>query len=112
MHVLVRCFAFTVALLVGLVTGSSAFAAFPGANGLIAFTSDRTGDSDLWLVDPRTGEQFNFSDSSKRAPAGESAYDDAASWSADGRWLVFAGETDTGQRALFTSKASKSKKRL
>jgi Tol biopolymer transport system component len=73
----------------GLATGAGpALAAFPGANGSIAFTSDRAGTADVWAMRPNGSELANLTPDS---PA-----DDALpNWRADGRKIVFASDRKT-----------------
>jgi hypothetical protein len=45
----------------GLAAGvGPALAAFPGANGKIAFTSERDGTPDIWATSPNGGELVNL----------------------------------------------------
>jgi TolB protein len=65
-----------------------ALAAFPGANGMIAFTSDRDGTPDIWAMSPNGGEQVNLTPDSP-------AVDAVPNWRADGRKIVFASDRKT-----------------
>ena len=56
------------------------------SNGLVAFSSNRSGHWDLYLLDLQSGETEQFSD--------DEAYDGRPSWSADGAWLAY--EHDDG----------------
>ena len=73
----------------GLAAGvGPALAAFPGANGKIAFTSDTSpAATDIWAMSPNGGELVNLTPDS---PA-----DDALpNWSADGRKIVFSSDSN------------------
>jgi TolB protein len=62
---------------------SPAFGAFPGANGRVAFESDRDGgDVDVWTMSPNGRDLVNVTHDSD-------AFDAAPKWSADGRKIVF-----------------------
>jgi len=53
---------------------------------LIVFVSQETGSSDIWTVDPASGQQHQLT---------EHAWDNEyASWSSDGRKIVFRGLSD------------------
>ncbi len=74
----------------GLTAGvSPALGAFPGANGKIAFDSDRHGgDLDIWTMNPTGGNLDNLT----RNSDGEDA---RANWRADGRKIVFESDRET-----------------
>ena len=74
----------------GLAAGvSPALGAFPGANGKIAFDSDRQGgDSDIWTMNPNGGSRDNLTPNAD----GEDAQ---ANWRADGRKIVFVSNRET-----------------
>ena len=61
-------------------------AAFPGANGKIAFSSDRAGDNEIFAMNPDgTGlDQLTSNNGDDYDPA----------WSADGGWIAFRGYED------------------
>ena len=72
----------------GLAAGvGPALAAFPGANGKIAFTSDRDGISDIWAMSPNGGELVNLTPDS---PSDEGL----PNWRADGRKIVFSSDSN------------------
>ncbi|HXJ65759.1 MAG TPA: PKD domain-containing protein, partial [Actinomycetota bacterium] len=77
-HVLATC------LLAGMVVTllpGAARAAFPGVNGLIAFTSDRDGNYEIYTIAP-DGSETNLTN--------DSSSDDASpSWSPDGQTIAF-----------------------
>jgi Tol biopolymer transport system component len=73
----------------GLAAGvGPALAAFPGANGKIAFTSDRAGTDDIWAMSPNGDEPVNLT-------PGSLAYDQYPNWRADGRKIVFNSDRET-----------------
>ena len=68
---------------------SAAIAAFPGANGRIAFVSDRHGgDSDIWTIRPNGSGAVNLTPDSDGA-------DELANWRADGRKIAFQSDRET-----------------
>ena len=74
----------------GLAAGvSPALGAFPGANGKIAFDSDRHGgDTDIWTMNPSGSNLDNLTPNAD----GEDAQ---ANWRADGRKIVFVSNRET-----------------
>ncbi len=72
----------------GLAAGvGPALAAFPGANGKIAFASDRASISDIWAMSPNGGELVNLTPDSP-------ADDGFPNWRADGRKIVFMSDSN------------------
>src|SRR3990172_8944581 len=75
------------ALCLGLVGAHTALAireptpAPPAAGGVIAFESDRTGDGDIWVMNPDGSGQTNLTNNPDD--------DIVASWSPDGRQIAF-----------------------
>jgi TolB protein len=71
------------ALMTGLwlIPVSPSFAAFPGANGMIAFTSDRDGDFEIYVMNPDGSAQTNLTNN----PASDSN----PVWSPDGTKIAF-----------------------
>jgi uncharacterized repeat protein (TIGR01451 family) len=67
--------------LVWLVAAAPAEAAFPGANGLIAFSSNRDGDYDIYTMNPDGTGVTQLTD--------DPAPDVRPQWSADGTRIVF-----------------------
>ena len=65
---------------------SGADGAFPGDNGMIAFTSNRDGNADVHVMAPDGSDQRNLT----RNPAP----DGGAAWSPDGRRIAFVSERD------------------
>ncbi len=61
---------------------ASVQAAFMGQSGLIAFTSYRDGQGEIYLLDPATGVETRLTD--------DPGQDDAPSWSRDGSRIAFA----------------------
>jgi hypothetical protein len=84
-----------VVCIAGLVAGvSPALGAFPGANGKIAFDSDRHGgDSDIWTMNPNGSNLDNLTPNSD----GE---DSQANWRADGRKIVFMSNRETPRNPI------------
>jgi TolB protein len=91
------CAAVCTAALAG--AASPALAAFPGANGRIAFDGDREGpDFDIWSVRPDGRGLVNLTPDGSHPPGapGETEYFDAQpSWRADGRKIVFVSDRPT-----------------
>jgi Tol biopolymer transport system component len=63
---------------------AAAEAAFPGANGRIAFASDRAGTFDIWSMNPDGSDPVQLTDGP--------AYDNTPVWSPDGRQIAFTRE--------------------
>jgi Tol biopolymer transport system component len=74
----------------GLAAGvSPALGAFPGANGKIAFESERRdGNSDIWTMNPDGRNLDNLTRDSDGT-------DGQANWRADGRQIVFVSNRET-----------------
>jgi TolB protein len=73
----------------GLAAGAGpAPAAFPGANGKIAFSSNRAGNADIWVMSPTGRNPVNLTPSSP-------AFDRLPNWRADGRKIVFESDLET-----------------
>ena len=68
--------------LVSLFAGPAARAAFPGTNGLIVFGRDSGGQSDLWTVDPQTGDRNRLTDTPRKREG-------LADWNATGTQIAF-----------------------
>lgn len=66
-----------------------AFASFPGPNGLIAFIDDRSGNDDIWVMNPDGSNQ--------RQLTTNTADDDHPSWSPDGSRIAFTSDRDGNQ---------------
>ena len=63
------------------VAAAPANAAFPGGNGKIAFSSDRGGQGEIYVMDPDGANQVNLTNTA--------GIDDAPVWSADGSSIAF-----------------------
>lgn len=86
-----------IALLALLISPSISYAAFPGANGKIAFSSTRnSSDSQIYVMNPDGSgvTQLTFS----------SGFNDYPEWSADGKKIVFESSRD-GNHEIYTMNA-------
>ena len=70
----------------GLVHGGSAFAAYPGANGKIAYESTVTTDVEIFAMNPDGSGQTNLTND----PSTQTADDRDPSWSPDGSKIAFS----------------------
>ena len=83
------CAVAVVSAVVAAAGVSPAYGAFPGANGKIAFFSDRHGhDLDIWTMEPNGGSLVNLTAASKGDELGPS-------WRADGRKIAFTSNRVT-----------------
>lgn len=67
--------------------------AYPGVNGQIVFRSNRSGDHELWVMNPDGSNQTNITNSP--------AFDHDPSWSADGEKIVFQSERGEGDDEIW-----------
>jgi Tol biopolymer transport system component len=83
-----RCLIFVLAVTAfGLMPAASAGAAFPGANGKIAFTSERSGNNaDIYSTNPDGSGETRLTD--------DPARDKEPAWSPDGKKIAFVSERD------------------
>ena len=72
-------------------------AAFPGANGKIAFTSGRDGNGEIYLIDANGGSPTNVTN--------DSGGDDFAAWSPDGTKIAFNSNRDGGEMEIYVMDA-------
>lgn len=70
--------------------------AFPGLNGKIAFTSNRDGNQEIYVMNPDGSGQVNVSNSP--------AVDREPAWSSDGRQIAFSSDRD-GNREIYRMNA-------
>jgi TolB protein len=81
-----------------LASASAAQATFPGENGRVAFASDRTGNFEIYTMEPDGSGLMRLT----RTPGGaQSIFSD---WSPDGRWIVFDSDR-TGNVQVFLMRA-------
>jgi WD40 repeat protein len=79
-----------------IVAVPCAQATYPGANGLISFSSDRSGDFEIYTMQPDGSDLRRLTN----APG----LDGVARWSADGTKLVFSSERD-GNSEIYSMNA-------
>jgi TolB protein len=83
-------------LIVPFVGGSPALGAFPGANGLIAFKTDRDGNDEIYSMNPDGTNQIDLTNNP--------ASDYTPNWSPDGSKIVFQSDRD-GNYEIYTMNA-------
>jgi Tol biopolymer transport system component len=76
-----------VALALALIAAGPAAATMPGPNGKIAFTSDRGGTKDVWVMQPDGSAETLI-----QSDAAEDSYAPTPQWSPDGREIAFMHE--------------------
>jgi Tol biopolymer transport system component len=88
----------TVAVVVTALAASArpSFAAFPGANGKIAFTSDRSGNDEIYVMNADGSGQTNLTNNP--------ADDGRPAWSPDGTKIVFQSNRD-GNNEIYVMNA-------
>jgi Tol biopolymer transport system component len=80
-------YALSASLLLVLIAGAvTVYAAFPGANGKIAFDSDRDGNEEVYVMNADGTGQTNLSNNP--------AWDGIPVWSSDGTKIVFSSMRD------------------
>jgi Tol biopolymer transport system component len=84
------------AAVTALAAATPAWATFPGSNGRVAFSSNRSGDVEVYSMNPDGSDLQRLTN-----VPGE---DSAVRWSADGRRLVFASHRD-GQSEIYVMNA-------
>ncbi|MBK9214436.1 MAG: PD40 domain-containing protein [Chloracidobacterium sp.] len=67
------------------------------SNGKIAFTSDRDGNSEIYVMDPDGSNQTRITNNN--------IFDGHAAWSRDGRKMAFISQRETGGYAIFQMNA-------
>ena len=77
----------------GLIgAGPVGSSSFPGENGKIAFTSSRTGNGEIFVMNSDGTSQTNLTN----GPGG----DGQPSWSADGRQIAFVSDRGAPSRSM------------
>ena len=84
-------------LLLALVAPSTAAASFPGANGKIAFQTNRDGNSEVYAMNPDGSAQTNLTNNS--------AADVSPAWSADGSKIAFTRTISGGTSEVYVMNA-------
>jgi Tol biopolymer transport system component len=79
--------------LVAFADGSDAQAAFPGDNGLIAFTSDRDGNDEVYTMAPDGSDVVRLTT--------DAGFDREPAWSPDGTRIAFTSSRDGNEDIYF-----------
>src|SRR5215211_5681384 len=83
-----------------------ATAVVPGANGRIAFQSDRDGDLDIYTISPK-GELGKRGKRARKLTSNQT-HDYAPNWSPDGKKIAFTSQRD-GNAEIYVMNADGSK---
>jgi Tol biopolymer transport system component len=86
-----------VGLALAFTAGMAYAGTFPGANGKIAFHTNRDGNEEIYSMDPNGSNQTNLTNNP--------AYDVSASWSPDGSKIAFVSDRD-GNYEIYTMNAN------
>ena len=86
-HGRMRGSVFAIALALVLIATCPAAATMPGPNGKIAFTSDRGGTKDVWVMQPDGSTETLI-----QSDGAEDSYAPTPQWSPDGREIAFMHE--------------------
>jgi len=88
----------------GVIFPQTAQAAFPGANGMIAFNSNRDGNNEIYRLNSDSTNPINLTNNA--------ASDTSASWSADGTKIAFNSDRDGNSEIYIMNADGTSQMRL
>ncbi len=87
------------AAVTGLVASLPAGAAFPGQNGKIAFTSERDGDAEVFVMDADGSDVRQLTHN--EATPDDAAWDYSPDWAPDGDALVFVSDREDPEGDIY-----------